>query len=791
MKQIIITLLLLFTLLCSCKNKSKQLVYDFTNNQIFGLATTIKLNYDTTKIILSDYFIEPDSIVKINYPSNLIPLNDKISDTIYLIAEEYLSPLSTIKFITKSNEYDIPVMKSSKLKYNYNLTDKLHKYKTVALVGDINAWNPANTPLQFNDGKWTTDLYLEPDKYAYQVVIDGKWQLDPNSSTKISNGMGGFNSQLTIGEHSNSPKPQLTTYKLSGDTIYLQLKGQNIRILALLQNQKIGYALQDNNLRIIIPKIAKSIKRSYIRVWIYSKTDVSNELLIPLDFGKVITKANQLTRQDKETNILYYVMIDRFNNLDKSNDAPLNDPEVSPKADYHGGDLKGVTEMIKKEYFKNLGVTALWLSPVIKNPQGKYGLYNKNGIKSKFSAYHGYWPISFTKVEKRFGSSEDLKELVNTAHSKDENVLLDFVANHVHEKHPVYQANKDNNWATNLYLPDGTLNTEKWDEHRLTTWFDIFLPTLNLENKEVAEMLSDSAVFWLDKYNLDGFRHDATKHIPLSFWRMLIKKTNRESAKTGKYYYQVGETYGTPELINSYIGSGLLDGQFDFNIYDALIQSLVKADGDFALLKDKLQQSQKYYGQHNLMGYMTGNQDKVRFMALATGDVSTDEDSKYAGWSRQITKKTPIGYKKSAIMHAFIMTLPGIPVIYYGDEIGMTGANDPDNRRDMKFNNLNESEQNLLNTVSKLTHLRRENPLFLFGNLKFNSTGKNTIMYSRNYFGKSAVIIVNNSNKKQNFTIPKEYIGNGKKAFMTFGNVLNGKKVELNPYSFEVIIIKN
>ncbi len=78
----------------------------------------------------------------------------------------------------------------------------------------------------------------------------------------------------------------------------------------------------------------------------------------------------------------------------------------------------------------------------------------------------------------------------------------------------------------------------------------------------------DSAIFWIDKYDFDGFRHDATKHIPLNFWRSLNKKVKLISQKKGKYIYQIGETYGSHDLIKSYINSGMLDAQFDFNLYD-------------------------------------------------------------------------------------------------------------------------------------------------------------------------------------------------------------------------------
>ena len=792
-KSIWFFVLILIVFSYSCKQKfNEEVVPDFTQ-VIYGLASPVKLNYDTTKLILKDYFDNIQMIESINYPVGLSSASGKaITDTILLVSNDSLSPIDVLTITTNIGTTEIPILKSKKIRYTYNFPDPDHKYKTVNLVGEINAWNPANTPLKYDNGKWTVNLFLEPDKYAYQIVLNGKWQLDPKNDVKISNGMGGFNSQLTVGNKDDNPKPDLITDKIEEGNILLKSIGQKLKYLVMYQNHRIGYSLKGNKLKIKIPSVAAKTKRNYIRAWTYDEDFVSDEVFIPLDSGKVLMNAKDLTRMDKETNILYYIMVDRFKNANKENDAPLNDPEVDSKADFHGGDLSGITEMINNDYFKNLGITAIWLSPIVQNPKGKYGLYDVKGIKSKFSAYHGYWPVSFTKVDKRFGTSEDLKQLVKAAHEKNENILLDFVANHVHEEHPLYKKYKDKGWFTNLYLPDGTLNTERWDDHRLTTWFDVFLPTLNLEKPEVADMLSDSAVFWLDTYDIDGFRHDATKHIPLNFWKMLTAKVKKESQKTGKKYYQVGETYGTPELINSYISTGMLDGQFDFNIYDALIQSIIKDDTGFDLLEQKMLQSIKYYSVHNLMGYMTGNQDKVRFMALATGDVSFDENSKYAGWSRKIIKKTPEGYAKLALMHTFIMTFPGIPVIYYGDEIGMTGANDPDNRRDMKFNNLNKDEQNLFNKVSKLTHLRVENPVFLFGNMKFLKAGKDIVVYSRKYFDKIAIVFVNNTNKDREIEVKLNKNYNIKDLKGIFGSKYNIKKqkitVNLKPLSAEILV---
>ena len=139
----------------------------------------------------------------------------------------------------------------------------------------------------------------------------------------------------------------------------------------------------------------------------------------------------------------------------------------------------------------------------------------------KYSGYHGYWPVSCTKIDSRFGNSQTLKKLVREAHKKEIKVLLDFVSNHVHENNPIIK--KHPQWATDLILEDGTENIRIWDEQRLTTWFDRFLPTIDYSISEAVEMMTDSALFMLSEYKLDGFRHDATKHIPKVFGEHLRK----------------------------------------------------------------------------------------------------------------------------------------------------------------------------------------------------------------------------------------------------------------------------
>ena len=298
--------------------------------------------------------------------------------------------------------------------------------------------------------------------------------------------------------------------------------------------------------RIRIPEKAKQFDRSWVRVWAYNNSGPSNEILIPLDDGKVVTEAANLTRSDKQAMIIYFLMVDRFKNGDLKNDAPVKDKEVDPRVNFQGGDLAGITQKIEDGYFKDLGVNTLWISPITQNPMDAWAEYPPP--HRKFSGYHGYWPVTLTTVDNRFGTSDELKKLVSDAHDQKMNVILDFVSNHVHQESNIYKNHPD--WATPLILPNKQKNIRLWDEQRLTTWFDEFLPTLDLSRPEVYNMMSDSALFWIREYNLDGFRHDATKHTPEVYWRTLTSKINEQVViPENRSVYQIGETFGSRDLI--------------------------------------------------------------------------------------------------------------------------------------------------------------------------------------------------------------------------------------------------
>ena len=488
--------------------------------------------------------------------------------------------------------------------------------------------------------------------------------------------------------------------------------------------------------------------RSFIRLYAANGENRLNDVLVPLQDGKVIMDAAQLTLNDDQTQVLYSLMIDRFYNGNTANDEPLNNPEVLPIVDYQGGDLAGITAKINSGFFEDLGITTIWVSPITQNPTDAWGCYPfKNGNKydpsktyTKFSGYHGYWPIYNNKVDHRFGTPEELREMLDAAHNHNLHVVLDYVANHLHIQSPVIQQHPE--WITDSILPDGRRNFELWDEARLTTWFDVHIPSLDLERPEVCEAMTDTALFWLANFPFDGFRHDACKHIPEAYWRLLGHKI--ATRFPGRHIWMIGETYGSPDLIGMYVKTGMLNAQFDFNQYYGVRESVIDTKFPMSELEGIVKESMAAYGAHHTMGNISGNHDQVRIASLAGGAMRPDEDGKEAGWTREVgIGDASVAYKKALLQEVINFTIPGVPCVYQGDEYGEVGANDPDNRMMMKFDGLNEDQAAMRAEVQKLIKLRRSSMPLLYGDLETEKLTDDEWIYTRTYMGQKVTVTIN------------------------------------------------
>lgn len=761
---------------------------------VYGLASPFAIQNGESVFYKTDYFPFNTPIMNVKWPEG-ISLVKETPEAFYLKGN-LLRPFDNIQFKLLGADYDIPCRNTRTIAVSFSF-ETPNAVKSVSIKGSFNAWVTDSTLVKpigkLPTKKWQVSNLLATEGYhQYKLVVNGN-ETNPVNTQLVPNGLGGFNTQLIVG-NPDAKTPEVHA-ELSNEKLTLQFTNA-LFYLAYCNNHLIskGQVPVSGIVPVTIPETAKTEKRTHIRVYTCNQFKAGNDLLIPLEYGSVITTQTEvLTRQDIHRNMMYFLMVDRFANGDTQNDPkPLD--SVLPPAQFLGGDLQGIQQKINANYFTNLGVNTLWLSPISQNATGAWGFWNKK-VTTKFSGYHGYWPTSYSAIDSRFGTSSQFKNVITDAHNQQLNIILDFVAHHVHIQHPFYKQYPQ--WTTSLTLPDGSLNTERWDDHRLTTWFDTFLPTLDLQQTEVREAISDSLLYWVNNYDIDGFRHDASKHVPEEFWRLLTYKIKKRVVlkPTSTSFYQIGETYGSPDLISSYVNSGQMDAQFDFNLYDAAI-------GAFALpvqtdsthwngLKRTMMQSFDYYGWHHLMGNISGNQDRPRFASLADGSISPSEDAKLAGWSRNITNANELGYARMLQLMAFNFTIPGIPVIYYGDEYAMPGGNDPDNRRLMQFDGYNANQQQLIQKVKQLTALRKSNLALVYGEFRWLPVSGNYMGFEREYLGKRVWVLFS----KKGGTVSIQKPANAISIQSVFGQTLrvNGNTctIELKDNDIAIIELTN
>lgn len=456
-------------------------------------------------------------------------------------------------------------------------------------------------------------------------------------------------------------------------------------------------------------------------------------MYIPLIF-LTSTMPDICSWQDK---VIYFIMVDRFKNGDITNDSPIEDPELAQKCNFLGGDLRGIIQKIEDGYFTSLGVNALWLSPVYKAPNKAY----RDALPPhhKFTGYHGYWPVNHREIEPRFGTMEELKELVKVAHRHNIKVLLDLVLNHVHIDHRWWKEHPD--WFTELELADGRKNIRLFDEFPYTTWFDEFIPTLNHEKREVRQAVIDETVWLINETGVDGARLDAVKHKPTIFWKELRERLDRE---VGKDFFLFGETISDREKIVEFIGDDMLNGQLDYPLYWVMRDVFAGREGFFAL-DHAVNESERVYPEGSIMSPFIGTHDFSRFITYC----NLEGDPKEVGW---IGAPPPPeeAYKRLQLALTFLLTQKGAPVFLYGDEFGLPGAGDPDNRRMMRFGDeLNEMEKETFQYVSRLLHIRNENSAIRRGKRRKMLIERDVYVYLIQHEEDGIIVALNNSDRKR------------------------------------------
>ena len=407
---------------------------------------------------------------------------------------------------------------------------------------------------------------------------------------------------------------------------------------------------------------------------------------------------------------IYMAMVDRFANGDRASDARPTSG-VDSRADYQGGDFQGLTARIADGTLDRLGVRALWLAPVNRNPDGAF--LAANGV-NRVMGYHGYWPIRAREVEPRLGGEAALRALIAEAHRHGIRVLQDFVVNHVHREHEYFRAHPD--WFRTGCVC-GTNNCD-WTGRRLDCLFTDYLPDVNWSVAAAAEQFADDAAFWIDRFDFDGLRVDAVKHVEDISVLNLRATLHERFEATGLRVFLTGETAmgwqdcgvdcnrGEYDTITRYMGERGLDGQADFVLYHAVPYRVFSSDARGMIHADFwTQQSQRQYPRDAVMTPYVGSHDTARFTTLATyrgQGPGLDPGIPNNQWDNIAqAPRVADAYARHRLAMSWVLTIPGAPLVYYGDEYGDWGGADPNNRRLWRDASMLTAEE-----TAMLTHVR-------------------------------------------------------------------------------------
>jgi glycosidase len=456
--------------------------------------------------------------------------------------------------------------------------------------------------------------------------------------------------------------------------------------------------------------------------------------------------------------VIYFVFVDRFLDGDPSNN-PAAPNGVLPPARYQGGDWKGVTQKINAGYFDDLGVNTLWLTVPVQNADTFAG-QGVGGDSHLYSSYHGYWPLDPAQPEKAFGTLQDLKDLVSAAHAHKLKVIFDYAMVHVHISSPIYQQNPGWFWPNSYNNGDCICGQNcSWDAQGDRCWFTSYLPHWNYTVAAARDESVASAVKWITDTGADGFRLDAIKHVDISWLTQLRSKiTSDVLAKQMpmQRFYMVGETYDfyNRDFIKGFVDPQTkLDGQFDFPLRRMVVESMLLKVQGMDALKQFMDTNDFYYGANAVMSTFVGNHDLPRIIHLAQEPPvwsNQADDGKNLAWNNQPQLPSQRkAFEKLANAFAVLFTNRGAPLVYYGDEWGMPGAGDPDNRRFMQWSGYSSDQQWLHDRIKTLLAIRAAHPALRRGLRTTASVTSDVWLFSMKALGDEVWVAINRSDSDQ------------------------------------------
>ena len=501
------------------------------------------------------------------------------------------------------------------------------------------------------------------------------------------------------------------------------------------------------------------------------------KLQIPYELKSRVRRGEDVKGFTSE-DVLYLIMPDRFANGNPENDVVdgMREKKID-RADAfarHGGDIQGISNHL--DYIADLGVTAIWLNPT-----------QENDMES--GSYHGYAITDYYQIDRRFGSNEDFCALVEKAHERNLKVVMDMIFNHCGSENYLFKDKPSKEWFNyhSNYVQTSFKTVSVMDIHtsayekKIATdgWFTSVMPDFNQRNRHVARYLIQSSIWWIEYAGINGIRQDTHPYADFDFMSQWCKEVLDEYP----YFNIVGETWLNSNVLVSYwqknskLAAPLnsnLPTVMDFPLQALMNQAFDEETGEWGgglyKLYDYQTQDLVYANPMNLLTFLD-NHDTSRF-------AQTDEMAKNL-------KR----YKQAMV---FLLTTRGIPQIYYGTEILMTGDKGKgdgvlrkdfpggwqgDVRNCFVENGRTEQENEAFEFTRQLLNWRKGNQVIGKGSLKHYSIQNGVYVYQREFNGKSVVVIMNGTDDSKELDLtPYQESLPRENAF----DVLTGKNVDLS-----------
>ena len=468
----------------------------------------------------------------------------------------------------------------------------------------------------------------------------------------------------------------------------------------------------------------------------------------PFEIIPALTRAGRF-QGFSPADVMYLIMLDRFSDGDPANNDPPDSRGIYDRQNkfyYHGGDLQGVIDRLP--YLKDLGVTAVWLTPWYDNYDHPNQIELKEGKPS--TGFHGYNPQDFYGVEEHFGTLPKLQELVDGAHRSGIKIIQDEVVNHTGPYHPWVDDPPTPTWFNGTRANHLKNVFQTWvlhDSHpvedlkraTMEGWFLDFLPDLNQKDPEVSRYLIQNTLWWIGITGLDGIRMDTWQYVPNGFWRDWNAALKREFPS----FKVVGEVKDGDVVHTSFFQGGKvrfdgvdsgLDSLLDFPLFYPIRHAF--AEGHQLDEIPKTLARDYLYNNSEILVTLLGGHDDGRFMSERGATIA--------------------GLK---LANAFLLTTRGVPQLYYGDEIAMTGPDEPttrgdfpggfpgDKRNAFQSSGRKKDEEDLFQYIRKLTRLHRELEPLQRGELVNLYVSDQQYAYARKTKTAAVVVVINNETR--------------------------------------------